>query len=37
MNNNFYSTATGDPNEIAKQYKENVTATDNVNVTYDQA
>jgi hypothetical protein len=37
MNNNFYSTATGDLNEIARQYKDNVTATANVNLTYDKA
>jgi len=37
MNNNFHSTATGDLNEIARQYKENVTTIDNVKVTYDKA
>jgi hypothetical protein len=33
----FYSTATGILNEITRQYKENVTTTDNVKVTYDKA
>lgn len=37
MNKNFYSTATGDLNEIARQYNDNVTTTDNVKVTYNQA
>ena len=35
--NNLHSTATGDPNEIARQYKNNVTTTDNVKLTYDKA